>query len=318
MRIVTGAELRSVLPQRNLTERLRQAFRSGAQTSPPARLRIDTYGRNDADVRVEPVWTTGKAFGVRVAGRFPDNADAGLSAGQGAFLLMDGRTGVPRAVVDGPALSRRRAAATSALAAGYLARNDAGRLLVVGAGPLALELIEAYTQTHPVKHVLIWARRPERARALAGRFHRPKFRIEPTDDLEGAVRGADIIACATAATQPLIRGEWLTPGAHLDLLGSISPDHREADDQCFQVARVFVETREGVTRDGGDVVQALSSGALREEDIAGDLFDLTRGERAGRRFYDQITLFKSVGTPLEDLTAAEIAVEQVIHNDTIR
>lgn len=318
MRTVTGAELKSVLHPRMLMERLRQAFRSGAETPDPTRLRIDARTRRDADLRVEPVWRGGGSIGVRIAASFPDNADQDLPCAQGAFLLMDGKTGAPRAVIDGPALARRRAAVASVLAAGYLARNDAQRLLVAGAGPLAMEVIEAYTALTPIKHVLVWARRPEKAKKLVARFHRPKFRIEATEDLEGAVRGAQIIACATSSRTPLIRGEWLSEGAHLDLLGGVAPDMREADDECLRRSRVFVDTRTGAQRDAGDIIQAVASGALHPEDIAGDLYELTRGEKAGRRFYDQITLFKAVGAPLEDLTAAEIAVDMVVHNETIR
>lgn len=318
MRFVSGAELRSVLHQRMLMERLRQAFRGGVDLGEPSRHRIDARTKHDADLRVEPVWSSGRSIGVRIAGSFPDNAAQGLPTAQGVFVLMDGKTGLPRAAIDGPALARRRAAVASVLAATYLARADASRLLVVGAGPLAVEVIEAYTAILPIKHVLVWARRFDQAKKLAGRFHRPKFKLEATEDLEGAVRGAQIVSCATAADQAVIKGEWLAEGAHLDLLGGVAPDMREADDECFRRARVFVDTRSAACREAGDIAQPAASGALNLDDIAGDLFELTRGERAGRRFYDQITLFKAVGTPLEDLTAAEIAVDMVIHNETIR
>lgn len=318
MRIVTGAELRSVLHQRMLMERLRQAFRGGIDVGAPSRHRIDARTAHDADLRVDTVWSSGRSIGVRIDGRFPDNPAQGLAATQGVFVLMDGKTGLPRAAIDGPALARRRAAVASVLAATYLARGDAARLLVVGAGPLALEVIEAYTAILPIKHVLVWARRFDRAKKLIGRFHRPKFRIEATEDLEGAARGAQIVSCATTARDAVIKGEWLAEGTHLDLLGGVGPDMREADDDCFRRARVFVDTRSAACLEAGDIVQPVTAGALNPDDIAGDLFELTRGERAGRRFYDQITLFKSVGAPLEDLTAAEIAVDMVVHNETLR
>ncbi|HET8726274.1 MAG TPA: ornithine cyclodeaminase family protein, partial [Alphaproteobacteria bacterium] len=107
-----------------------------------------------------------------------------------------------------------------------------------------------------------------------------------------------------------VRGEWLTPGTHLDLVGAFTPEMRETDDDAVRAARVFVDTREGALKEAGDIVQPLRSGALKEEDIAGDLFDLARGDRAGRRYYEQITLFKSVGTALEDLAAAQLTIEQ--------
>ncbi|NUB14406.1 ornithine cyclodeaminase family protein, partial [Azospirillum brasilense] len=237
---------------------------------------------------------------------------------QGLHLRGAGKAGTPQAVPAGTALTKRRTAAASALAASYLARPDSERLLMVGPGALAPELIEAFATVLPIKHVLVWGRSLEKAKKVASRFHRPKFRIEATADLEGAVRGAQVISCATLAKEPLIRGEWLQPGAHLDLVGGFTPEMREADDDCIRRSRVFVDTREGACTEAGDIVQPMKAGILTDADIAGDLYDLTRGQRAGRRFYDQITLFKSVGTALEDLCAAQLAVEMVIHNDTIR
>ena len=318
MRTVTGAELKSVLHFRMLIERMRQTFRAGVEVPMRHHHTVGTYGQNDGTLLLMPAWQVNQSIGVKVVTVFPDNGAKDLPAVQGLYLLMDGKTGMPQAVLDGTALTKRRTAAASALAASYLARPDSSRLLMVGTGALAPELIEAHATVLPIKHVLVWGRNLERAKKVASRFHRPKFRIEATDDLEGAVRGAQVISCATLAKEPLIRGEWLQPGAHLDLVGGFTPDMREADDDCIRRSRVFVDTREGACREAGDIVQPMKAGILTENDIAGDLYDLTRGERAGRRFYDQITLFKSVGTALEDLCAAQLAVEMVCHNDTIR
>ena len=318
MRTVTGAELKSVLHFRMLIERMRQTFRAGVEVPMRHHHTVGTYGQNDGTLLLMPAWQVNQSIGVKVVTVFPDNGAKDLPAVQGLYLLMDGKTGMPQAVLDGTALTKRRTAAASALAASYLARPDSSRLLMVGTGALAPELIEAHATVLPIKHVLVWGRNLERAKKVASRFHRPKFRIEATSDLEGAVRGADVISCATLAKEPLIRGEWLQPGAHLDLVGGFTPDMREADDDCIRRSRVFVDTREGACREAGDIVQPMKAGILTENDIAGDLYDLTRGERAGRRFYDQITLFKSVGTALEDLCAAQLAVEMVCHNDTIR
>ncbi|PWC30985.1 ornithine cyclodeaminase family protein [Azospirillum sp. TSO35-2] len=319
MRTVSAAELRSVLHHRMLVERLRQTFRAGVVVPPAQTHRVETYGASDATLRLAPSWQVNQSIGVRIDTAFPDNAAHDLPAAQGVYLLIDGKTGVPQALLDSAvALGRRSGAAASALAASYLARADAERLLVIGTGALALELVEAHTAVRPIRHVLVWGRDVQKAKRIVARFHRPKFRIEATTDLEGAVRGADIIAGATAARDPLIKGDWLQPGQHLDLLGGVAPDMREIDDAGLRRARVFVDTREGACGMAGDIAQPLAAGLLTADDIAGDLYDLTRGERAGRRFYDQITLFKSVGTALADLCAAQLAVEMVLHNDSIR
>ncbi len=318
MRTITGAELKSVLHFRMLIERMRQTFRAGVEVPLRHHHTVGTFGQNDGTLLLMPAWQVNQSIGVKVVTVFPDNGAKDLPAVQGLYLLMDGKTGMPQAVLDGTALTKRRTAAASALAASYLARPDSERLLMVGTGALAPELIEAHATVLPIKHVLVWGRSIDKAKKVASRFHRPKFRIEATDDLEGAVRGAQVISCATLAKEPLIRGAWLQPGVHLDLVGGFTPDMREADDDCIRRSRVFVDTREGACAEAGDIVQPMKAGILTDEDIAGDLYDLTRGERAGRRFYDQITLFKSVGTALEDLCAAQLAVEMVIHNDTIR
>ncbi|MCG5242691.1 ornithine cyclodeaminase family protein [Azospirillum doebereinerae] len=318
MRTITGAELRSVLHHRMLIERMRQTFRAGVEVPMRHHHTVGTYGEHDATLLLMPAWQVNQSIGVKIVTVFPDNGAQDLPAVQGVYLLMDGKTGIPQALLDGSALTKRRTAAASALAASYLARADAERLLVVGTGALAPELIEAYAAVRPIKQVLVWGRSLEKAKKIASRFHRPKFKIEATDDLEGAVRGAHIVTCATLAKEPIIRGDWLQPGQHLDLIGGFTPEMREADDDCIRRSRVFVDTREGACKEAGDIVQPMRAGILTEDDIAGDLYDLTRGERAGRRFYDQITLFKSVGTALEDLCAAQLAVEMVLHNDSIR
>lgn len=318
MRTIPGAELKSVLHYPMLIERMRQTFRAGVSAPVRHQHRVETYGQNDATLLLTPAWQVNQSIGVKIVTVFPDNGAQDLPAVQGVYLLMDGKTGVPQALIDGMALTKRRTAAASALAATYLAQPDADRLLVVGTGALAPELVEAYTAVRRIKQVLVWGRNLDKAKRVVSRFHRPKFKVEATDDLEGAVRGAHIITCATPANEPLIKGDWLQPGQHLDLIGGFTPDMREADDDCVRRARVFVDTRAGACQEAGDIVQPLRDGVLTEDDIAGDLFDLTRGERAGRRFYDQITLFKSVGAALEDLCAAQLAVEMVLHNDSIR
>src|SRR5262249_19873783 len=154
---------------------------------------------------------------------FPDNGARDLPAVQGVYLLLDGETGIPRALLDGPALTKRRTAAASALAATYLARPDSTRLLIVGTGALAPELLEAHAALLPIEHVLVWGRAPEKAKKVAGLFAGAAFRVEATADLEAAARVAHVVSCATLSREPLIRGEWLQPGAHLDLVGGYVP-----------------------------------------------------------------------------------------------
>ena len=257
-----------------------------------------------------PAWQAGRSVGIKLATVFPDNAARDLPAVMGAYLLLDGRSGAPIALIDGPMLTAKRTAAASALASGYLSRPDSERFLMVGTGALAPYLIMAHAAVRPICNVLIWGRSPDKAARLAKRMNRRKFKVEATADLEAAVRGAHVISCATLSAEPLVRGDWLAPGQHLDLVGAYSPGMRETDDTAVRRARIFLDTRDGALAEAGDIIQPIENGTLDPADIAGDLFDLTRGERAGRRYYDQITLFKSVGSALEDLVAAQLTAER--------
>jgi ornithine cyclodeaminase len=144
-------------------------------------------------------------------------------------------------------------------------------------------------------------------------MNRRTLKVAATDDLQRAVNGAHVICCATLATEPLLLGHWLPLGVHIDLVGAFTPEMREADDETLRRARVFVDTREGALTEAGDLMHAIAAGAMSEDDIAGDLFELTRGSRAGRRFHDQITVFKSVGAALEDLAAAKLALDTIVN-----
>ena len=310
MRIVSAADVEAALDFESLVERLRQAFRRDVTVPLRHHHAVETPDGVDATLLLMPAWQTGRHIGIKMVTIFPGNAERGLPAVMGAYLLLDGETGSPLAMIDGPMLTARRTAAASALAASYLARPDCERLLMVGTGTLAPQLILAHAAVRPIRNVLVWGRTQDKAAKLAKRLNRSDFRVQHTTDLEDAARGAHIISCATLSVEPLIAGEWLQNGQHLDLVGGFRPDMRETDDTAIRRARVFVDTRAGACKEAGDIVQPLESGLLDPDDIAADLFELTRGERAGRRFYDQITLFKSVGTALEDLAAAQLTVER--------
>ena len=311
MRVIGAAGVETALEYPVLVERLRQMFRSGCAAPLRHHHEIPTFGDHPGTLLLMPAWQAGRHIGIKIVTVFPDNRTRSLPSVMGAYLLLDGKTGAPLALIDGPSLTLRRTAAASALAARYLAREDCERLLMVGTGALAPHLILAHATVRPICNVLIWGRDSAKARRLAKRLNRTKMRVAATDDLAGAAQGAHIISCATMSTVPLIKGEWLSPGTHLDLVGGFTPEMREADDAAVAKARVFVDTRQGAMTEAGDIIQPIRDGTLSEDDIAGDLFDLARGDRAGRRFYDQITLFKSVGTALEDLAAAQLTYEVV-------
>jgi ornithine cyclodeaminase len=272
---------------------------------------VDVPGESPATLLLMPAWQPGAYIGVKLVSVFPDNHQRGLPAIHGSYLLSSGKTGEMLAVIDGGELTARRTAATSALAARYLARSDASTLLVVGTGRLALNLIEAHSQVRSLTKVLVWGRDIDKARAVASEAVALGYAAEATDDLEAAARSADIISCATLSHAPLIRGAWLKPGSHLDLVGAFKKDMRESDDEAVLRATLFVDTREGAFAEAGDLLQPLEAGLITRDSIKAELAELVTGRSTGRQTQDEITLFKSVGAALEDLAGAILAYETV-------
>lgn len=307
MQILDAAATAAATPFERLIPALRARFAAGAEV--PARqvleLRAPT-GESTLTSLVMPAWVAGEAYGVKVVNVAPGNAARGLPAVHAVYTLFDAQSGVPCAQLDGSTLTNRRTAAASALAASFLARADARRLLLVGAGQIARLLPAAHRAVRPIEQVVVWARRTEQAAALAAVLRREGFAAETTADLAAAAARADIVSCATLATEPLVRGAWLAPGNHLDLIGSFTPAMREADDEALRGALVFVDTEEALAK-SGELLAPLASGAITREAIQGTLAELCRGARPGRRDAQERTVFKSVGTALEDLAAAMLA-----------
>ena len=311
MRVVDAAAIDRVLAYPDLIAALAQAFRAGV-SAPPRHHHTIPRPDGDATLLLMPAWHDhGGHAGVKVVSVFPGNTARAKASVLGSYLLLSGETGEPLAVLDGRVLTLWRTAAASALAATYLARRDARRLVMVGAGALAPRLIAAHAAVRPIDTVSVWNRTPEKAETLAAALDRPGLSVAATSDLAGAVAAADIVSVATMSPDPLVRGAWLRPGAHLDLVGAFTPSMREADDAAVGRARVYVDTRAGALKEAGDIVQPVAAGIISEADIAGDLAGLCRGTVAGRSRDDEITLFKSVGAAIEDLAAAVLVYERL-------
>jgi alanine dehydrogenase len=303
VRVITADNIARTLTYDSLITALRQAFRADI-TAPVRHHHTIPRPGADATLLLMPAWTAASFIGCKIVTVFPNNATAGQPSLYGNYLLMCGETGEPLAIMDGRALTAWRTAAASALAATFLARADASHLVMVGAGTLAPYLIAAHATVRPIERVTLWNRTRRRAEELAAKLWRLGLTIAVADDLERAVRAADIVSCATLAREPMVLGAWLKPGAHVDLVGGFTPDMREADDAALTRARVYVDTRAGALQEAGDIVDPIRRGIMAESDIGGDLFELCRGTATGRQVASEITLFKSVGSALEDLAAA--------------
>ncbi len=324
MEILSAAEVDGALDDLALIDRLDRLFRSGCEMPPRHHHTIASPtgpGSADATLLLMPAWARGPSgrIGVKVVTVFPDNGRRSLPSIYGQYLLLDGATGAPIALLDGTTLTKRRTACASGLASRYLSQPDASRLLMIGTGALAPQLIRVHAKVRPIREVAIWGRRVEEAQRLAQELSTSlpttlgrAIAITCVADRQQAVAWADIVSCATLSKTPLVEGAWLRDGQHIDLVGAFTPEMRESDDDAVRRARVHVDTRTGATREAGDIVRAIKGGAITPDNIVADLFELARGERPGRASGDDrtITLFKSVGAALEDLAAAELAVER--------
>ncbi len=296
------------LPYDQLIKTLAIAFGSDIDVPHRAHHEVPVPDRNPGTLLLMPAWQSGGSMGVKIATVFPDNAVQGYPAVFASYILMSAETGAPLAVLDGTELTLRRTAAASALASSYLSRSNSSSLLMVGTGNLAPHLIAAHATARPIHDICIWGRRKEAAEKLATTLATASFDVTVSENLRQAVGQADIISCATLAVEPLIKGDWLDAGQHLDLVGAFNPEMREADSDVISQADVYVDTRAGGFTEAGDIVQAINDGSITASDIKGELRDLVTGECTGRASAEAITLFKSVGTALEDLAAAELAV----------
>ncbi len=306
MRYFDAATIRARLPWPQMREAL--AAMLVADVAAPLRTHhaLDVPGAPPATLLLMPAWRTGRRLGVKLVTVFPGNRDRGERAVNAVYALFDATSGEPLALFDGDEITARRTAGASALAASYLARRDARHLVMVGAGRQARGLVLAHASVRPIDRVSLWSRTPAHAEAAAREMTGAGLAVTAVRDLEAAVRTADVVSCATLATEPLVRGAWLAPGTHVDLVGAFRAAMRETDDAAIARADVIVvDDRKAALAEGGDLVQALASGAIGPSAIAADLAALVRGAHAGRTADDQVTLFKSVGFALEDLAAAE-------------
>lgn len=305
MQSIDAATTRRHLPFDALIDALRAMFVAGCEV--PLRS-VHKVGDDDGGtILLMPAWRVGARLGIKTVTIYPGNSERGLPGLHSTYLLFDAATGVPLAHLDGNEITSRRTAAAAALAASYLARADARRLAVLGTGRVAQLLAEAMRAVRPIDEVVVWNHRPASAHVLAGALRAAGIEARATDDLEHAVGHADIVSCATLSTAALVQGAWLRPGTHLDLIGSFTPQMREADDACFAGARVFVDTPEALQK-SGDLLGPIARGVWAPGDVASTLEALCRGEVAGRRDGIERTVFKSVGTALEDLAAAMLVM----------
>jgi ornithine cyclodeaminase/alanine dehydrogenase-like protein (mu-crystallin family) len=317
MEFISAQDIERLVDYPSMISAIETAFKAGVIAPPRHHHVIEKPKVSDMTTLLMPAWSdfsglkdgSSGHIGVKIVTVAPDNGAIGKPAITGVYLLLNGKTGEPQVLIDGPALTAMRTAATSALAARFLARPDASTHLVIGAGALAVPLARAHRAVRSIRKTLFWNRTHSGALAAAEKLKTYGFEAEAVSELDKAIKQADIVSSATLSTVPLVRGNLLKPGSHVDLVGAYNAQSRESDDTVVLRSRIYVDTYKGALKEGGDIVQPISDGIISAGDIVGEMAELVKGDVHGRRTSDEITLFKSVGAALEDL-AAGILIER--------
>ena len=308
MKFIDDQNVVDCLGYRTLIEALRSGF--AHRSSHPVQMRRETgVEANSKVLLVKAAWdrdvTVVKALTLNA-----NNRQSTVPYIQGLIAIFDKANGTPLGVVDAKEITCRRTAAASALAADYLAVPNAEVMTLIGTGMLAPHMALAHVETRPIRRINVFGRSLDKAEATAGTIRRsaPAVQIRAVRDLPEAVRDADIVTTATSSKSPVLHGAWISDGTHIDMVGAFTPDAREADDETIARARVFLDDRNTTLEEAGDIVLPIASGAITAADIVGDLGELCSGQVAGRATDSEVTVFKSVGTALEDLIAARLLI----------
>ncbi len=264
----------------------------------------DTFLYRDPDTLLSrAAWIDGLGLAVKSATIFPRNPDRGEPMVNGAVTLFSDTDGTLEAIVDFHLVTKWKTAGDSLLAARRLARPDSESILIVGAGTVGRSLFQAYSTLFPKARFRVWNRTRARAEEMTGEC--PGLKV--TDDLQAAVGEADIVTSATMSTEPLLRGEWLRPGTHVDLIGAYRPDMREADDTALQRARIFVDSYDTTVGHIGEIKIPLETGAIRREDLVADYYEPDAFRRGSD---EEITLFKNGGGAHLDLMTSRYILDR--------
>ena len=313
--MITQSEMPALLPMRECIDVVARVLETVARGEAvlPLRQQVVLPDGSGRLVQMPAFAASPPALGVKVITVFPGNEGTDVDSHQGAVLLFDPADGRLLAVMDASSITAIRTAAASAVATRLLAREDAAELAILGSGVQARTHVEAMLCVRPIRRVRVWSRTPAHARAFAREAEaRHGIPVEPVSGARDAVAGADVVCTVTSAREPILRGEWVPPGAHVNAVGSSTRDHRELDAEAVRRSRLYVDRRESALAEAGDFLLARAEGAVDDGHIVGEIGDIIAGGLEGRRSAGEITLFKSVGIAVEDLAAAHHVYESAI------
>ncbi|HEV8188601.1 MAG TPA: ornithine cyclodeaminase family protein [Pyrinomonadaceae bacterium] len=317
--ILDSQQIRELLPMRDCIELMADALASLArgEVFQPLRTIIRPPEARGL-LGLMPAYRTGDhgAFGMKAICVFPGNPAIGKDAHQGAVMLFSRETGEMIALMNASEITAIRTAAVSAVATRLLAREDANELAIIGAGVQARTHLAALAAVRSIKHARVACRNIEHAYEIAREMQpRFSFPIEPVKTNEEAVRGADLIVTATSSQEPVINKDWISPGAHVNAIGTHSPNSREIDSATMAASRIFVDRRESALNEAGDYLLAAKEGLIDADSILAEIGELLIGTKHGRNSVNEITLFKSLGLAIEDVACAEYLYQKALSQD---
>jgi alanine dehydrogenase len=312
-RLLAASEIARLLPMADCIEAVEGAMRALAEGEAALPLRGVLWlpDRRGLLATMPGYLAPGGVLGLKAISVMPGNLGTSFESHQGVVLLFETAHGALRAILDASSITAVRTAAASGAATRALAREDAGDLAILGSGVQARGHLEAMRTVRPLRRVRVWSRRPERARAFAeAESARTGLAVEAARSARDAVSGADLICTATSSNEPVLRGEWIAPGAHVNAVGACTPNARELDTAAVARARLVVDRRESALAEAGDLLIPMREGAVDERHVAGELTDVLLARVAGRRSPEEITLYKSLGIAVQDLAAARLVCER--------
>lgn len=308
MKIISAEEIHTALSYPALVDALQDAYAQPFSMPPRQVFLLDDESDNHDAFAVLPSWND-ELIAVKSFTYFPDNPKPKYASLYSKIMLFDRKHGEPLALVDGTSVTFWRTAGISGLASRLLSREDSKTLLLLGTGNLAPYIIKAQLSVRPIDRVMIWGRTASKAQALVEQFanENDAVQFEAVDDLQAACGLADIIVSATGSHEPLVLGDWVTPGTHTDFIGNHHATKRECDTALIAKSKVYADSYVNCFKEAGEVLVPIEEGAISKDHVVGELTEMCSGAVKLRESENEITLFKSIGMAMSDLVGAGAA-----------
>ena len=317
MIFISADDIKKIFTIKSLIDAIESVYKKNSKVPIRHVHNIDylKYSNDPSQLMLMPAFLNEEDYGIKLLNVFPSNPLNNLSRINALYILFDSKNGKIKAVLDGTELTNQRTAAMSAIASKYLSKVNSKKLLVLGTGALVPYMIEAHCFVRPIEEVLIWGRDLNKVINIVNKYKNNKIKVSIAHNIEKACGDADVITSITSAKKEFIMGSWLNNKVHIDLVGAHTKTMSELEPYAFSLGNIYVDNRESVLEEAGDLINAINLGFIKENDIKADIKELITKNKYARNNNKQLTIYKSVGHALSDLAAARLAYE--IINNTI-